>query len=50
MSGSEPYSADIVFIVEAKECNRQTSMKKHIPVFISILTKELQEMGVKNNR
>uniref|UniRef100_A0A1B6DM97 VWFD domain-containing protein n=1 Tax=Clastoptera arizonana TaxID=38151 RepID=A0A1B6DM97_9HEMI len=44
------YSTDIVFIIEAKECNKEISEKRHLPVFLSILTKELQLLGIENSR
>lgn len=43
-------STDIVFIVEAKECNENIKVNKSLDALISLLHKELEKSGIKNNR
>ncbi|BES90627.1 Domain of Unknown Function (DUF1081) [Nesidiocoris tenuis] len=43
-------STDVVFIVEAKECNQYMREKKMVNTFITILTKELENVGLHSNR
>lgn len=47
---SVPKSSDIVFIVEAKHCNRDLTGNKSIPIMVSVLSKELQAVGLTDNR
>lgn len=44
-----PKSSDIVFIVEAKECNKDIRSNKSIDLIISQMNKELQESGLVDN-
>ncbi|XP_073994094.1 apolipoprotein lipid transfer particle isoform X2 [Rhodnius prolixus] len=43
-------SSDIIFIVEAKSCNEYMRERRIVSTFVSILTKELQAMGLDDNR
>lgn len=45
-----PQSADIVFIVEAKECNKELRSKRNMDVVIEQLEEELNQLKLKNNR
>ncbi|VVC30431.1 Hypothetical protein CINCED_3A001550 [Cinara cedri] len=45
-----PQSADIVFIVEAKECNRNFAEKRNVHTMLTMLTKELHDVGMTNNK
>ncbi|XP_044741918.1 apolipophorins-like [Chrysoperla carnea] len=47
---SVPKSADIVFIVEAKECNANISTKRNINQVVSLIQKELTDLKLANNR
>lgn len=45
-----PQSSDIVFIIEAKECNNFSLRRKNMPSIVSTIAKELQDVGIINNR
>lgn len=45
-----PKTTDVVFIVEAKDCNRNLTGEKSMATFVNILSHELQEAGLQNNR
>lgn len=47
---SVPKSSDVVFIVEAKQCNKDLTGNKSIPIMVSMLSKELQSTGLRDNR
>lgn len=44
------HTTDVVFIVEAKECNRNLNVAKSMPSLISALSEELQANGLQNNQ
>lgn len=51
LTGDEvPRTTDIVFIVEAKECNRNLNERKNVGVVLTALNKHLNETGFTNNR
>lgn len=43
-------SADVVFIIEAKECNRNMTTHRNMELFLTVLTKELNAQGFKEKR
>lgn len=43
-------SSDIVFIIEAKECNKDIKERRNIESLISLLQKELTDSGILDNR
>lgn len=45
-----PNVSDVVFIVEAKECNRDVFAAKNLGLLISTLQKELVSVNLKSNR
>lgn len=45
-----PSTADIVFIVEAKPCNKDIGKTKSMTSVVVALEKELNDMKIKNNR
>ncbi|XP_024085563.1 apolipophorins [Cimex lectularius] len=45
-----PRSTDVVFIMEAKECNQYMRAKRLVSTFVTILTKELASVKLLNNR
>jgi len=45
-----PQSSDIVFIVEAKECNRNIKHKRNMDSLISLMLKELTDLKITSNR
>ena len=45
-----PQSSDIVFIIEAKECNRNLRHKRNMDSLISLLLKELTDLQITSNR
>ena len=45
-----PQSSDIVFIVEAKECNKNIKHKRNMDCVISLLLKELTDLKITSNR
>lgn len=45
-----PQSSDIVFIIEAKECNRNMKHKRNMDSFIYLLLKELTDLKIASNR
>ena len=45
-----PQTTDVVFIVEAKECNRDIRQNRSIDQLVSQLNKELNDRSLKNNR
>lgn len=45
-----PQTVDVVFIVEAKECNKDLLKSKNFESVIELLEKELNELNVTNNR
>lgn len=47
---SMPRSADVVFIVEAKQCNRDLRARKNIDTIVEMIEKELIVMNVTHNR
>nr|XP_023014255.1 uncharacterized protein LOC111504020 [Leptinotarsa decemlineata] len=51
LHGSDvPRSADIVFIIEAKGCNRNLKKSKHFEMVIESLEKELTDLNIRNNK
>ncbi|XP_056647213.1 uncharacterized protein LOC130451874 [Diorhabda sublineata] len=50
LQGSDvPQTADIVFIVEAKKCNKDLKKSKNFELLIDLVEKELQENKIINN-
>lgn len=47
---SVPKSADIVFLVEAKYCNRDLRQRRNIDSLIENIELEFSAMNLKNNR
>ncbi|KAL1129508.1 hypothetical protein AAG570_012453, partial [Ranatra chinensis] len=45
-----PMSTDVIFIVEAKHCTKYWKEKKTLQIFMSVLGKELKNVGLINNR
>lgn len=45
-----PKSADVIFIVEAKECNRGLRQSRGVDQLIAHISKELTESGLRENR
>ena len=45
-----PQSSDVVFIVEAKQCNQDIATKKNIRLLINSLSAELTSIGISRNR
>lgn len=45
-----PLTTDIVFIVEAKLCNRNLNRNKNLLAVLSSLNKQLNESGFADNR
>lgn len=45
-----PSTADIVFIVEAKPCNKDFVKTKGMSSVVAALEKELNDIGIKDNR
>ncbi|KAF5274562.1 hypothetical protein FQA39_LY07174 [Lamprigera yunnana] len=45
-----PRSTDVVFIVEAKECNKDLKSKRNIDTLVDLMNKELTDLNVTNNR
>lgn len=45
-----PRSADIVFIIEAKSCNRDMKLNSSMELLITQLSKELNDQGLTGNR
>lgn len=45
-----PSSADIVFVVEAKKCNGNFTDKKNVHTLLTMMLKELHDVGMTNNR
>jgi hypothetical protein len=45
-----PQSSDVVFIIEAKECNRNIKYKRNMDSLISLLLKELTDLKITSNR
>lgn len=43
-------SADVVFIVEAKECNRNMTTRRNMELFLTVLAKELTLQGFEDKR
>jgi hypothetical protein len=51
MNGSDlPQSADVVFIIEAKECNKNLKARKNFDLLIEHLHKELTDYHLSDNR
>lgn len=51
MRGSAvPRTADIVFIVEAKDCNKDLRTRKNFDILIEAINQELSELNITNNR
>jgi len=51
LSGPEiPRSSDVVFIVEAKECNANLKTSKNIMTVVSSIEEQLQAAKITNNR
>lgn len=49
-SADIPLTSDIVFIVEAKDCNADLKNKRNMDSLVSLLQKELVDSGVTDNR
>lgn len=47
---SVPMSTDVVFVMEAKECNQYMRDRRMVHTFASILSKELKSAGLEKNR
>nr|CAH7759061.1 unnamed protein product [Callosobruchus chinensis] len=47
---SVPQTADIVFIVEAKDCNKDVKNARNLDVVVELLEKELAELNITDNR
>ncbi|KAK4871887.1 hypothetical protein RN001_016011 [Aquatica leii] len=45
-----PRSTDVVFIVEAKECNKDLKSKRNTDILVDLMHKEFSELNVTNNR
>jgi len=45
-----PSSADVVFIVEAKQCNKNFTEKRNVHTLLTMLLKELNDVGMTNNK
>lgn len=45
-----PMTTDVVFIIEAKPCNRDVTINKNLNSLVSTLNKELNDINIKNNR
>lgn len=45
-----PKSADVVFIVEAKDCNRNVRSKRNMDTVVELLHKELSSLKLVANR
>lgn len=45
-----PWSTDVVFIIEAKECNRNLRSKRNIDILTELMHKEFLELNYTNNR
>lgn len=45
-----PQSTDIVFIIEAKDCNRNIKDRRNMDALTSILLKELTDQKIVSNR
>lgn len=49
-SGTVPQSTDVVFIVEAKSCNRDIKLNSSMELLITQMNKELNDRGLTGNR
>lgn len=49
-AASVPQSADIVFIIEAKDCNKDVRQRKKLDEIVQQLNRELNVHGVRDNR
>lgn len=45
-----PRIADIVFIVEAKTCNKDLKNRRNFDSVVELLEKELADLNIKDNR
>ena len=45
-----PQSTDVVFIIEAKECNKNIKYNRNMDALASVLLKELTELKIMSNR
>lgn len=45
-----PSSADIVFIIEAKRCNENFTEKRNVHTLLTMMLKELSDIGMTNNK
>lgn len=45
-----PQTTDVVFIVEAKECNRNLNANRSMVSLVNLLEQELQAVGLKSNK
>lgn len=45
-----PQSSDVVFILEAKECNNFSLRRKNMPTIVNAIAKELQDAAITNSR
>lgn len=45
-----PQSTDVVFIIEAKDCNRNIKDRRNMDSLTSLLLKELTELKITSNR
>ncbi|CAG9816912.1 unnamed protein product [Phaedon cochleariae] len=51
LHGSDvPKTADVVFIVETKKCNRDIKKLRNFDILVELLEKELGELNIKNNK
>jgi len=49
-NNSIPQSTDIVFIIEAKDCNKNLKDKRNMDSLVSLLLKELTDLKITSNR
>lgn len=47
---SVPKTSEVVFIVEAKQCNQNITSVKSIATLVTLINTELENAGLKNNR
>lgn len=50
MEEEVPKSSDVVFIIEAKECNNDLFTRRNMDLLLSILSKELIDAKITDNR
>lgn len=49
-SKTQPKTADVVFIVEAKKCNKDLKNHKNFNTVVESINQELFELNITNNR